>query len=467
MITLGTKSNPRAVRAGTLALVAALVLAAGLFAPRPAVALCGDVTGDGYVAATDALAALHLAVERGYDRAADLGRGAEADDRVTATDSLGILIAAVSGSIPPCRAATATRAAVATASFLFDAAGLALIDFETHTPTFRGGVFAPDSVLRAPMGRLFGVNRLNGNSLQEIDPSAPELPTVKECSVSDGFNSNPHDVALLPSGKGYVTVYEGNELLVLDTTSLDPAEDPACSDLIAGYVDLRSVSDADEIPEMDQMVVVVDRLYVLLQSLVHAITPKGIFPPDGPARIAVVDTTTDTLLGAIPLTIENPFSETKGIVHHTKSGRLYVGGPGVIGADYEDGGLEAVDLAGQTSLGMLVSGADLGGDLFDFVIVGTERAYVSVVEADGASVLLEVDLATGSVTDELIRTASEQDIPIADIELTETGELWVAYREDTENASPGIRIFDIADNHEITTVPIWPGSPPFNIVFLD
>ena len=438
----------------TLALVAS--------SPPPAAALCGDATGDGFITAADALATLRGALTGSEQPRLDTAPPERGDGAVTASDALATLVAAVQTRIPGCAAAVETTALVSTAPPLFDSGGIAVVDVETWALRFRSGALHRDSVARTAGGRALGLNRFGANSLQQFDVAASDLATDKECSVSDGFNSNPHDVAIADPTKGYVTLYEAPHLLVIDPRVLDDPADPACTELIRGRVDLSSAADDDGVPEMDQMALVGDRLFVLLQILEHS----GLFDPAGNARIAVVDTTDDALAATIELELTNPFAETKGIVYDPLGERLYVGGPGVIFDDFDDGGIERVDPATLRSEGVLVSGADLGGDLFDFVIAGTRRAFAVLAYADETNAVVQIDLANRRVTQTLV-TSTE---PITDIELTERGQLWVATRESGADAAPGIRIFDIGAAGaptERTDTPLFPGSRPFTIAFLD
>jgi len=108
---------------------------------------------------------------------------------------------------------------------------------------------------------------------------------------------------------------------------------------------------------------------------------------------------------------------------------------------------------------VVATGADLGGDPTDVVIVGSGRAYAIVATADFHVQLVEIDLATkkrGAVL-------AENDSQMSDIELSENGELWLA---DRNCRNPGVRIFSIADNRELTDEPINPGLGPFSLEFL-
>ncbi|HYB98537.1 MAG TPA: hypothetical protein VEC57_05320 [Candidatus Limnocylindrales bacterium] len=425
------------------------------FGPGPAAhALCGDSSGDGFLSATDALATLRAAVTSQYDARADV-TPAGGDGKLVAADALSTLRAAVTSQVPDCAAWTRRRALVSTAPIFFDTAGIALVDMASHQVDYNAGALAPDSVVRWQRGVALGINRKGTNSLQVIDLEDEDLPTIKECSVSDGFDSNPHDVLLLSDDKGYVTLYGGRKLLVIDPGVLDPGDDPACQGMIKDRIDLGGL-DPDMLPQMDQMALVDGTLFVSLQRLDTALKAKL------PGMIAIIDTTTDTLAGQIELTLTNPYAETKGLLYDARSNRVYVAGPGKVFDDMTDGGIEAVDTVTRQSLGVLATGADLGGDVFDLVVVGSRRAY-AVVASEVDNAVVEVDLDSGSITDVLVASSEDQ---ISDIELSESGELWVAFREDTSNSDPGVRIFSVMDNDEITPLPIAIGDGvPFTIAF--
>lgn len=437
------------------------LLALGAASPAQA-GLCGDSSGDGYVRSTDALATLRLSVAGGYDRRADV-KPSGGDGKILASDSLETLRAAVDDArVLKCAGSAATRAVVSTAPIAFDGAGgIAVVDVATRSFQFRGGAIWVDSVIRTPDRTPVVVNRQFGNSLQFLDLSKPALPSIKECSVSDGFNSNPQDVLIVSEHKGYVTPYGGGKLLVIDPAVLfDPLTDPACETLITGRIDL-SAYDSDGIPQMDQMAVVGSDLFVTLQLLDNSTDLQ----PKQNGLVVVIDTATDTVKGTIPLSFANPFGESKGIAYDEFQKLLFVGGPGntgILGANLDDGGLEAIDPVTQKSAGLLLSGSDLHANLVDFVIVGTRRAFAIVFDASSNS-LVEIDLKDRSVKKTLLSSA---DAMITDLEMTDSGELWVAYRGESKNDPDGIRIFRASDGSELTTAPLDLGQAPFTLAFL-
>ncbi|MFN2378074.1 MAG: hypothetical protein ABR538_16200 [Candidatus Binatia bacterium] len=454
-----------------VAVLAAVVLLASASPSRAG--LCGDTSGDGFFNAFDALATLKLAVTSGYDRRGDVApEQSQGNGSITAGDALVSLRASVEARVPPCRGWTKTRAVVTTASYNFDPfGGFATIDLATRAVAFRAAAIYGDAVVRTPDGTPVVVNRGTRSSLQVLDISKPGLPNVKACSVKDNFNSNPQDVVFVSAEKGYVTPYAGSELFVISRPILfDPELDPACSSIITNRIDLSGFDD-DGIPEMDQMALVGSDLFVSLQLL------NAEFQPGDTSVIAVIDTTTDTVKGSIPLAFQNPFAQTKGLYWDEFQQLLFVGGPGNTGNVLDDGGIEAIDPAAMESAGLVLSGADIQANIFDFVIAGTARAFAIVV--DGTPVpgsetpksaglmsnsVVEISLVTRSVTKRLLTSTAL----ITDIEMTETGELWVAYRGESGEDPPGIRIFDVrAEPVEILSARTTLAQPPFTLAFVD
>ena len=411
-------------------------------------ALCGDATGEGYITASDGLATLTTAVAGGYDPRLDVATVGATDGRVTATDALLILAAAVAPAVPRCAAADRRSAIVSAASCDFATGGLAEIgldDFAVRDYVI--GAAEPDAVVRLQGDRVFVVNRYSGSSVQEIDPD-DSLATLWRCSV--GAGSNPHDIVLIAPDKAYVTRYDATSIAVVD-----PSVGKTCAGFVRGYIDLSPWADADGIPEMDQMVRVGDRVFVAVQRL----NRNDFFRPATNGALVVVDIATDAAVGAIELELSNPFTETKGLVYDAARQRILVGGPGTLFSDLDDGGIEAVDPASMTSLGILLSGADLGGDLGDFAMVGSRRGYAIVAAENFEASVVEFDLDAGIEGEALITSP----LLLSDVEVTEDGQLWVV---DRNCFDPGLRVFDVGGNDEITTEPIYPGLTPFNLDFI-
>jgi hypothetical protein len=420
---------------------------ASLLAAEPVFALCADVDGNGRIAASDALGALNLALDSGYSARADIAAAGAPDGSVTSTDALAILMSAVAGDIPGCAAALENRVIATTASCDFATGGLT----EVATDSFevvrhKLGVVDADSVIRKWGDRFFVLNRFRGSSVVEIDPSS-KLEPIWGCSV--GAGSNPHDIAVVSDTKAYVSRYDATTLAIVDLS-----RGPGCKDFTTGTIDLSPYADADGVPEMDQMVIVGDRLFVAIQRLDR----NSFFRPAGAGALVVINITNDEIADVIELEVDNPFVESKGLVYDEASERIYVGSPGDLFTDLDDGGIELVDPDTLTSAGVVISGTDFGGDLTDFALVGSSRGYAVVAGENFEASVVEFDLTTRT-TSEALATSPQL---LSDIETTESGALWLA---DRHCSNPGFRVFDIRNNTETTSAPIYPGLTPFNLVF--
>jgi DNA-binding beta-propeller fold protein YncE len=302
-----------------------------------------------------------------------------------------------------------------------------------------------DAVVRVAGERVFVVNRFLGDNLQVLDP-ARGLATVLQCSTGPG--SNPHDVALVGPRKAYVTRYDGRELWIVDPGAA------SCAGFRLGTIDLAAFGDADGLPEMDQMALVGDRLFVSLERLDRARR----FAPAGRSRLAVIDTASDAVVDTIELTGANAFGDASGLVREPGTGKLVVAEAGNI-TRTGDGGLERVDPATLTAEGFFVTEDDLGGNIADFVLVSPTKGYAIVLDEQLHNRLVAFDPSARVVTRRLlVRTEY-----LPDIALAPDGMLWLA---DDGLPSPGIRIFDPLTDRQLTARAIDVGLPPFAMGFL-
>ncbi len=302
-----------------------------------------------------------------------------------------------------------------------------------------------DAVVRVAGDRAYVVNRFLGDNLQVLDP-AHGLTTLLQCSTGPG--SNPHDVAVVASDKAYVTRYDAKELWIVDPSAA------SCAGFLRGTVDLSAYADADGIPEMDQMAVVGDRLFVSLERLDR--TRR--FAPAGHSRLVVLDVATDAVVAVIDLTGSNAFGDASGLVREPGSGKLVVSEAGNIQRT-GDGGLERVDPFALTPEGFFVTETDLGGNITDFVLVSPTKGYAIVLDDQLRNILLAFDPSQRVVTRRLLTRT--QYLP--DVALAPDGTLWVA---DDGLPAPGIRIFDPRDDRELTRAAIDVGLPPFSMGFV-
>jgi hypothetical protein len=139
-----------------------------------------------------------------------------------------------------------------------------------------------------------------------------------------------------------------------------------------------------------------------------------------------------------------------------RNGALLVNQVGVFGVN--DGGIERVDLEFDEPEGFFISEADVGADIVDFVMVSDTAGYALLSLSDFTNSIIAFDVSQGVVTQTLVSGES-----ISDIEINDHGRLFVAQRTPER---PGIRIFNTADNSEVTTAPLNLELQPFDITFV-
>lgn len=303
-----------------------------------------------------------------------------------------------------------------------------------------------DAVARYHNGLFYVVNREGADNIQILDPS-DNFSTVRQFSV--GSSSNPTDIVVISGTKAYVTRYDSTELWIVNPSTGTKT----------GAIDMSGFADSDGIPEMDQMCLFGDFLFITIQR----IDRDNYWVPVGTSYIAVVDVAADTLvdtdlftpgLQAITLTKTNPWSSLQ---LNPYTGMLYVSCVGYWGL--QDGGVEIIDPILFQSEGIMMTESTAGGDIFDVEIVGPEKGYLIIVDASFYQELLSFNPVTGSIINTIY---SPGDYVLNDIELAPTGELYLADRKPT---NPGIRLYNIATDTEITTNPIDVGLPPVDITF--
>ena len=304
-----------------------------------------------------------------------------------------------------------------------------------------------DAVARYHDGLVYVVNRLYGDNIQVLDPH-DGFATVGQFSVGPG--SGPTDIAFVSSSRAYVSRYESRWLYEVDPTA----------GAVTDSIDLGGFSDGDGLPEMDTMVIVDGRLFVAIQR----IDRDYYWLPDPPSWLAVVDVGTNTLVDVDPGTLGVQGIELTGTNPYADllvgdDGLIYVGESGSWGS--ADGGIEAVDPATMSALGFVTTESQLGGDILDFTMPTGGRAFaaLTVSAPDWESFCVSFDWSSGAVIGTVWRPGG---YVVDDIELhAGAGELFLADRSYTNH---GVRVFDAADDSQLTTSPIFFGLPPDDLL---
>ena len=303
-----------------------------------------------------------------------------------------------------------------------------------------------DAAARYYDGRVYVVNRLGQDNVLVLDVENLRSP-VAQFSVGNG--TNPQDIAFASPEKAYVSRYASASILVVD-----PRDGTAL-----GEIDLSSFADADGIPEMVQMVVFGNRLYVACQRLDR----DGSFEPVEPSLLIVIDMFTDTIVDmdgsregvqGWELSATNPNSLALA------GDELFVALTGSFGD--ETGGIEILNLADGTTRGIVVDEAALGGDLNWLELVSNVKGFAIVSDADFLNHVKPVDLARGIVGEPLAEHSRAFTPSLA----VDGSRLIVPDRGlFTAPETAGLLIYD-ANTDTLLEGPIPAGLPPLHITVL-
>jgi hypothetical protein len=142
-------------------------------------------------------------------------------------------------------------------------------------------------------GHYFVLVRDQGLVL-EIDPLSRAITRVVAAYDGDEPLPNPHDVAIDPAGRLWVTRYNLPSLAIIDAAGAHLTK-----------IDLSALSDGDGIPEMEAVTISDGRAYVSMQRLNRS---DGSYDPVDSGLIAVLDASPPhDVIATAPLEGRNPF----------------------------------------------------------------------------------------------------------------------------------------------------------------
>ena len=344
-----------------------------------------------------------------------------------------------SGSMGPGQALSGDQALVVTSDYR--TGSYAWIDLDDHSVQQSERALHPDAVCRtdAITGAAFLIARFAGDSITVLDPA---YSSKIDNQYSVGPGSNPQDMAVVSPERAYVSRLAEETLLVVQ---------PLTGKQL-GQVDLSAWADEDGLAEPGWIVADGDKIWIALNRLVD-------FQPSGSSTVLRLHAASGEVEAEIVLSGTNPFARMRLA---PGPGKIVIGQSGRFGQ--LDGGVELLDPADDSLSGFVISEQALGGDITDALLLSNDRGYAVVGEAqpDGSAVtrLVRFDPTTGSVTAVLDQA---EGFDHSFIELSPDGEqLWVS---DRRRSSPGVRIFDTADDQELTQDPIDLGLPPFMVCF--
>lgn len=330
---------------------------------------------------------------------------------------------------------------------------LSLVD---KTPTINLQSIDPDAVLRPGFdGMVYVVNRGAGN-VEVLDP-CQDFSFVIEFSV--GAPTNPHDIIMYWPDFAYVSRYNAQSVMKVN---------PRTGAQVGSVINLGTLADADQIPEMDQMFFADGSgspvyLCVLLQCL----DKNNGYIPTGKSNIAVIDPATDTVVDmdpgtggvqGVPLIRQNPYSEVAYRVDGGV-GIAYFSCVGYFGV--LDAGVVAVELDDLASQRVIISESAAGGDILDVEIISDTKGFAIIATPAFVNELIAFNPTTGTKIGASMYAPG--DYILNDCEPSPLGLLLT----DRKPTDPGIRCFDMATNLQIPGGPVDVGLPPFDILVND
>ncbi len=319
--------------------------------------------------------------------------------------------------------------------------------FSTVDPTDRSvdknvQVIHSDSICRFDpvTGLPYIVSRLGADSITVVNP-VDGWGVSNQYSVGAGTNAQ--DIAVVSSERAYVPRFGDPSLLVAHPTTGDELS----------QIDLSPYADEDGNPDASQALHVDGEVFVSLQRIDETWAPTDY------SSVLVIDGTDGTIIEEIHLTAKNPVGKLRYSDAVKSLVFIEAGGFGVL-----DGGIEYLDPVTRTLSGLVISEQTLGGDVSDAVIATETKGYAVIGVYEGEvskTVLVSFNPSTGEKLNELI---SSDGWDLSYLEITPDGtELWVT---DRTMSTPGIRIFDVSDDKELTTSPIDVGLPPSMVCFI-
>jgi hypothetical protein len=369
--------------------------------------------------------------------------------------------------LAPVQHARATGDLFATTTTYEVVGGTAWIDINPpYSSTLDAYQIHSDAVVRDYGERwVFIINRLFADNILVLDRESG-YGVVTQYSVS-GTGLNPRDIHVEPAGgpgsgpgRAFIPLYESNSLLVCD----------ALSGANASTIDLSVFADADGLCEMDRVLEGPPSpghpdglLFVSVQNQDRS---GSTWVPTDAARLAVIDIATESLVDADPvapgingidLQFLNPTWRLE-FAWVNDAWKILVNCTGAYGV--QDGGIEIINPYTLQSEGVFFSEAQLGGDILDFALLGTNVGWAIRSNTSFQTELVQFNPLTGTVTQVALTSAG---FDLSDLEISYDARLFVS---DRNAANPGVRIYDPGTG-ALLAGPLNTGLPPFDITLLD
>jgi hypothetical protein len=292
------------------------------------------------------------------------------------------------------------------------------------------GVAGGDPVLRAIGDRLVILDRFGGDSVTVLDRDLNLLG-----QVTTGTGSNPQDAAIIGTNL-YIAALDATGVLVVDLEDINGG--------VTKTIDLSALDGDDGVPDCASIFAVGTRLYVACQIL-----DRDTFAPRGIGKVAVIDTTDDSIELTLDLGASNPLARFQSL---PGGDLVFSTAPGAIfNATNDAGCLEQISTTGTPSvLGCRSENTTRNSYPSEVVTVGNTVYFVNVVSFSEATILMNNNAGESAA-------GLSVGTNVGGMTKCPTGHIVVA---DNTDGARGLRVFDEAGT-AMNTAPIDVGWPAF------
>lgn len=331
-----------------------------------------------------------------------------------------------------------------------------IINPEIFTSTQGLSNIHSDALAKYIDGKVYIVNRLNRDNIQVLNP---DLGFLTELEFSTESGSNPQDFVKLNSGKAYITRYNRSTILIVNPST----------GISTGQIDLSGFNEtasglSDNLPEMNQMYLENDRLYVQLQRLDRN-DPSGYYSPNASSLLLEINTSTDKVIQSYTFQSRNPISKIQKTDLFGDS-HLVMAVPNKQGfLSKIDGGVEVFNLRTKSfRAGFIYSESEAGGDILDVKIKNDTLGFAFVLDSTFNKYIQSFNPSTGKKISTIAFFPSNYG-NISGLALSKNGKL---YTGESTFTKPGVAIYDTDNNNlRLNSTPIDVGLRPFDIVILE
>jgi hypothetical protein len=307
------------------------------------------------------------------------------------------------------------------------AARVDLPSMTVHKDVLPGAVQS-DPVVRYLGGTIYIVNRFAGENVTIVDPSTWTVKT----QFSTGAGSNPQDIAI-KGATAYVVTLGMPLVEVWDLSTTPPTQGTPIMLPTIG-------ADTDGNPDAASIVIDGNLAYVSLEHLVS-------FAPAAKGQVAVIDTTTNTVVTSLFLQNENPVNFMRPRV--SKGDLLVAEAPDFTAMT---GCLEKITLGAMpAAAGCIVSSMSLGGYVAGAAPSTDGHVYLAAQTNPTTSKLVAIS-DQGMVDDVPYSTSGESP---TDVATCDAAHLLLA----NDAATGGLRVYDTMTHMEVTTTALDIGLP--------